>query len=174
MASTATVIHRYDGSQPSENAIKQRSRQNTGGYQPVFHERASVSPAMPGMAMTPPTEPSSVGTFNANMVPTLKEYKIVAFEKPSPSFKQLRIALKSATLQNPVILREPSHIVVCDGKWPGAKGSFIICDPARGLCKAQLVDANPPKLQYNSTQFPIDRMWTTQQDMQKEVRVQMI
>ena len=175
MAATATVINRYGGGQPTENAIVQRSRQNVGGYQTPVQERPGFRQALPGMAIPPPRQPSGVGTYNQNMVPTLEAYKIAAAETGSPSFNVLQNAMNHASQQRPLVLREPSHIVVCEGPWPGVAGSYIICDPGRGLNQAQLANGNPhPQLQYGGQQFPIDRMWTTAPDTRPEYRTQVM
>jgi hypothetical protein len=174
IASIATVINRYGGGRPTETAIIQRSREHAGDYRTPVQERPGFR-ALP-MASEKPAQPSRIGTQDINLAPTLDAYKIIATPTEHPTFKQLQEALNHATQQNPVILEEPFHIVVCDGVWSGKNKdrSYVICDPERGLQKAQLVKASTPKLKYQGREFQIEVMWTTKPDKRPETRVKII
>lgn len=157
MASIAMVVNRHDGSWPTETSVMQISKEHTGSYKSHFTDKPNVIP-LPMMAAKNPHQPGGVGTWNENMTPVLAAYKINAIEAAKPSYSDLKKAMKAASPKHPLILREPSHIVVCDGP---QDGGYVICDPGRGLFIATLNDAAPPTLSYGTGTWVIDRMWVT-------------
>lgn len=135
IACCATVVGWFSNTQPTEEAIRQISKQHTGSYVPSSANRTGATPTpflnyKPGQAILQNLQPPSAGTDTDNVIAILRSYGHTVNHVLHPTPQDIAVAGPNTA----VILKIKwgsggYHMAVvghCDTQAPMGR---VVCDP---------------------------------------------